>query len=170
MRRNVSVDSEYPKYCQRISIGPHSLRSDEPAEYGGNDTGPTAIELLLASLATCAATTAQMYAERKGWALHGVHVDVSHARVLAGNDNQSGAKIAMVDQIDIGISFMGDLSDDQLQRLFEIANRCPVHRMLVSEVRVQPKLLTQGSIETKPYGGAKWLTDRSYKSYSCFTC
>lgn len=141
MFRNVSVDSEPQKYGQKISIGPHSLRSDERGEYGGNDTGPTSVELLLAALATCAATTAQMYAERKNWPLQGIHVGVSYARVLGGNEGRFGTRIGMVDQIDVEISLTGDLSGEQAQRLFEIANRCPVHRMLVSEVQIRPKLV-----------------------------
>src|SRR5580698_602609 len=65
MSRNVSVNSEPQKYGQNVSVGPHVFHADEPGEYGGADEGPTAVELLMAALGTCASVTVQMYAERR---------------------------------------------------------------------------------------------------------
>jgi putative redox protein len=147
MARNVSVNSESRKYGQTISIGPHVFHTDEPSDYGGNDQGPTSIELLLAALGACASVTAQMYAARHQWPLREVHVDVSYARVPAEDYGSSDTSLGMVDQIDVGITFTGDLSEEQQARLFDIANRCPVHRMLVSHVKIRPKLIAAGSAQ-----------------------
>jgi putative redox protein len=133
------------KYAQKISSGPHVIQADEPTDIGGNDAGPNANELLMAALGACANITVQMYAERHQWPLKGVHATVSYARVLAENPPDSDAKIGMADRIELEISFAGDLSEEQRQRLLEIAGRCPVHRMLVSQVEVHTKLLVPTS-------------------------
>ncbi|WP_158791398.1 OsmC family protein [Granulicella sp. L60] len=146
MSRDVFVKSESQKYAQNITIGPHVLQSDEPVEIGGNDAGPNANELLMASLGACATITVQMYAERNQWPLQRVQAALSYSKVLAENTAESGAKIAMVDQIEMEISLTGDLSDEQQRRLFDIAGRCPIHRMLVSHIQIQTKLLASGPI------------------------
>jgi len=141
MPRNVTVKSGRLKYAQDISVGPHQFLSDETPETGGNDTGPNAHELLLAALGACASTTVQMYAQRKQWPLQEVQAAVSYARVPAENPADSDAKDGMVDRIVMEISFAGDLSEQQQRRILEIANKCPVHRMLVSQVQVDTRLL-----------------------------
>jgi len=145
MSRNVSVNSESVNYAQSISVGPHKLQSDEPPAVGGKDAGPNAQELLMASLGACATITVQMYAERHQWPLKGVGANLSHSRVLAQNPGVSGAAIGMVDRLNIEISFTGDLSEEQRNRLFEIANRCPIHRLLTSQVQIHSRLLAPGS-------------------------
>jgi putative redox protein len=140
MSRNVSVSSGPVNYAQSISVGPHKLQSDEPPDVGGKDIGPNAQELLMASLGACATITVQMYAERHQWPLKGVRANLSHTRVLAENPGDSGAAIGMVDQLEMEISFTGDLSDERRSRLFEIANRCPIHRMLTSGVKIHSRL------------------------------
>ena len=82
-----------------------------------------------------------MYAERHLWPLKGVRANLSHTRALAENPGNSGAAIGMVDQLEMEISLSGDLSEEQLNRLFEIAQRCPIHRMLVSGVQINARLL-----------------------------
>jgi putative redox protein len=109
-------------------------------------------ELLMASLGACASITVQMYAERKQWHLQGVRVTVPYARVLAEGTVESGAKVRMVDQLEMEISFIGDLSKEQRDRLFEIANRCPIHRMLVSQVRIHATLRAPSSSPTASSG------------------
>lgn len=141
MARNISVSSGPVNYAQSISVGPHKLQSDEPSDIGGKDTGPNPEELLMASLGACAAITVQMYAERHQWPLKSVRATLSHARVLAENPADSVAKIGMVDQLEMEVSLVGDLSAEQRSRLFEIANRCPIHRMLTSGVKTRSKLL-----------------------------
>jgi putative redox protein len=146
MPRNVSVSSGHLKYLQNITVGPHVFQTDEPAGIGGNDAGPNAQELLLASLAACANTTVQMYAERHQWPLKAVQSTVSYARVLAEDPPDSDVKIGMVDGEELQIFFAGDLSQEQTKRLLEIAGRCPVHRMLTSSVQVQTRLMEIASV------------------------
>src|SRR5215831_19970693 len=143
--RNVSVSSGPLKYAQAVSVGSHVFQADEPVDVGGGDTGPDPHELLMASLGACASITAQMYAKRKQWNLQSVHIDVAHERAHAADNAASGATIGMVDQFEMQISFAGDLSEDQRDRLFEIANRCPVHRMLTSGVKIQSRLSAEAA-------------------------
>ena len=140
MTRNVSVDAGRLRYVQNISIGPHVLRADEPSDGGGNDAGPNPYELLLASLGACTSITVRMYAERKQWPLEGVHVDLSYARVHAEDCAQYDTAARMVDRIEMQISFVGDLSEEQQRRLMEIASHCPVHRTLSSQVQIRAQL------------------------------
>jgi putative redox protein len=143
--RNVIVKSGPLKYAQNITVGPHRFQADEPTDVGGNDVGPEAHELVMAALGACANITVQMYAERKQWPLHGVQVALSYARVPAENPADSGAKIGMMDRIDVEVALVGDLSEEQQRRLLEIADRCPVHRLLVSGVEVNTRLFVPAS-------------------------
>ncbi len=110
MRRSVFVSSGQVNYLQNISVGHHVLQSDEPSDTGGKDAAPDPHELLLASLGACTSITAQMYAARKKWPLEGMHVNLSWS----------------TETIEMEISFVGDLSEDQQQRLLEVANRFPI--------------------------------------------
>ena len=139
MPRNVSVNSGSVRFVQNISVGPHAFRADETSEYGGNDAGPNSHELLLAALGACASITVQMYADRRQWPVEVVHVHLSYVKVPA--EDQPDAKTGMVDEIEMGISFSGDLSQDQQRRLLEIAGRCPVHQMLTSQVQIHTNLV-----------------------------
>jgi putative redox protein len=138
--RTVTVDGDQTRFLQKISIGPHLLQADELSDVGGNDAGPSAYELLLAALGACIGTTLRMYADRKQWPLQTVHVDLSHRRIPSEEGEESGAKSGMVDRIDASLSVTGDLTEEQRNRLLEIAERCPVHRTLVSEVQIQTRL------------------------------
>ncbi|HUQ86887.1 MAG TPA: OsmC family protein [Vicinamibacterales bacterium] len=122
--RTVSVGWSGGKLAQDIRIGTHHLHSDEEIEKGGEDAGPGPHELLLAALGSCTAMTLKVYAARKGWPLRDVHV------TLNGAPGDGGYTIDRVLKID------GDLDADQRQRLLEIADRCPVHRTLVGEIRI----------------------------------
>ena len=148
MSRTVSVVAGVEKYAQKICVGPHVLSADEPADIGGKDVGPSAQELVSAGLGACVGITVQMYAQRHAWPLRGVQVSLSHSRALANNTSGSGPAMGMVDQFEIAVSFTGDLSKDQRNRLFEIANRCPVHRMLVSGVQIHSTLVEKSAAET----------------------
>jgi putative redox protein len=152
MPRNVFVNSGSVTFVQNISVGPHAFQADEPSANGGNDAGPESHELLLAALGACASITVQMYAHRKQWPVEGVHVHLSYGRVPS--EGQSGAKIGMGNAIEMGISFSGDLSEDQRRRLLEIAGRCPVHRILTSQVEIRTNLLiTSSPSVTGPFVG-----------------
>ena len=95
----------------------------------------------MASLGACTNITAQMYAERHQWPLKAVQSVASFARVPTENPPGSDATIGMVDRIELEISFAGDLSQEQEQRLLEIVGRCPIHRMLTGQVQIQSRLV-----------------------------
>ena len=101
-------------YAVSITAGHHQLNADESVKLGGKDTGPAPYELLCSALGACTAITLRMYAERKGWPLRGLHVDVRFER-----KDGEGA-IARV------LSFEGELNNDQRGRLADIAERTPV--------------------------------------------
>lgn len=140
MSRTVLVRSGPLKYAQNIGVGPHVFQSDELNDIGGYDAGPNPDELLMAALGACANITVRMYAERKGWPLQGVEATLKYAQTLAEDSAQSAAKNTTVRQIEMEIFFAGKLSEAQQQRLLEIADRCPIHRMLVSQVTICSKL------------------------------
>jgi putative redox protein len=146
MPRNVSVNSGSLRFVQNISVGPHVFQGDEPSENGGKDAGPDPFELLLAALGACAGITVQMYADRKQWPLEGVHVILSYVKVPAEDRADADTKMGLVDGIEMGISFDGDLSEDQQRRLLEIAGKCPIHRLLTSPIPIHTKLLVPSSL------------------------
>ena len=133
-KTTVSVEEAGGKFTQAIQTGAHTLLSDEPRDVGGDDRGPTPYDLLLASLGACTSMTLRMYATRKEWPLEHVKVTLRHEKIhCADCDSKTG----MIDNIEREIELVGDLSDDQRARLHEIADRCPVHRTLMSEKRIE---------------------------------
>ena len=113
----------------------HAIVADEPGDYGGTDTGPTPVELLGSALGSCKAITARMYAERKGWPLTGVRADVNHSRVKPASGDGPPE-----DRYTVELTFEGDLTDEQHARLLDIAERCPVQKMLQNQTRVESGL------------------------------
>ncbi len=111
----------------RVSSRTHEFFVDEPGDLDGGDTAQGPYETLLGALGACKAITARMYAKRKGWDLQEVRLDLVHSR-----PNGRGGP----EQIDISLSFVGDLDDDQRQRLKEIANKCPVQKTITGELTV----------------------------------
>ena len=132
----VVTGSEAHPFGQRITAGGHQLVADEPAAIGGADSGPTPYDLLLAGLGACTAITVRMYADRKGWPLRQMTVRLRHSRIHAVDCLDCETKTGQLDQIERELHFEGDLTDDQRTRLMSIAERCPVHRTLHSEVLV----------------------------------
>ncbi len=137
-RRDVVVvtESQARPYGQRITVGDHVLAADEPAAVGGADSGPTPYELLLAGLGACTAITVRMYADRKGWPLRHITVRLRHERVHARDCADCETRTGQLDHIERELQFDGELTREQRARLLEMAERCPVHRTLHSEVRV----------------------------------
>jgi len=138
--RNVTVDDGGVRYSQIISAGPHLLRGDEPVDAGGGDTGPNPYELLLGALGSCASITVRMYADRKQWPLEGVHVELSYGAPHADDSAACDTETRMITGIEMEVSFVGVLSEQQRQRLLEIANKCPVHRTLTSRIQIRGTL------------------------------
>jgi uncharacterized OsmC-like protein/pimeloyl-ACP methyl ester carboxylesterase len=119
--------------AQRITVGPHHLVTDEPVPIG-DGTGPTPYDLLLAGLGACTAMTLRLYAQRKQWPLDDVTVSLRHSRIHAEDCANCETQAGRVDRIERVIQLDGGLDDDQRKRLMEIADRCPVHRTLQSEI------------------------------------
>ncbi|SRR5882724_6610569 len=141
MSRKVIVTSEHSGLHQVITIGPHQLKADEPIAFGGTDAGPDPYELLLAALGACTGITIRMYAQRKRWPLEGVEVQLAHSKIHAADCAECETQPRTLDRIERQISFTGKLSTDQLQRLREIADRCPVHRTLTSQLEIRTSTL-----------------------------
>ena len=126
-------------YTQQIIVGHHQLVADEP-QPTGDDAAPTPYDLLLAALGACTTMTVRMYANRKGWPLERVRVTLQHSRIHAQDCADCETRLGWIDHIDRGIELEGDLDDTQRQRLLHIAERCPVHQTLTSEVDVATSL------------------------------
>ncbi len=144
MSRSVVVEAGKLRYAQKISVGPHLLQGDEPVSAGGSDVGPNPYELLLAALGSCTSMTVRMYADRRQWPLEGVHIELSYARVHAEDCTACDQELKLVDGIEMELSFFGELSESQRQRLTEIANKCPVHRTLESPIPIRARLAPAG--------------------------
>ncbi|GAA2773855.1 OsmC family protein [Mycolicibacterium pallens] len=126
-------------YTQRITAGPHQLFADEPLPIG-DDEGPTPYDLLLAGLGACTSMTVRMYANKKGWPLERVEVSLRHKRIHAEDCAECETKKGWISHIDRTITLVGDLDDSQRERLLAIAERCPVHQTLTSEVDIATSL------------------------------
>jgi putative redox protein len=128
-------------FAQEISVGPHRLKSDEPLNAGGADSGPSPYDLLLSALGSCTSMTIGMYARRKVWPLESVTVRLRHSRIHAVDCAECETKEGMLDRIERDIQLTGTLTEEQRARLLEIANKCPVHRTLISEINIRTRLL-----------------------------
>jgi putative redox protein len=126
-------------YTQQITAAHHELFADEPQPTGA-DAGPTPYDLLLAALGACTSMTVRMYANRKAWPLEHVRVTLRHSRIHAEDCAECETTRGWVDHIDRDIELAGNLDDTQRERLLHIANRCPVHQTLTSEVHISTSL------------------------------
>jgi putative redox protein len=124
------------KFQQAISVGTHQLVADEPVAAGGNDTGPGPYDLVLAGLGACTSMTMRMYADRKSLPLERVTVTLDHSKIHAEDCAECETGTGMLDQIERVISIEGTLDAEQRRKLMEIADKCPVHRTLKSEIRI----------------------------------
>ena len=125
------------KFQQQVTVGPHRFLADEPVDVGGLGSGPGPYDLLLAGLGACTAMTLRLYAERKALPLERVTVELTHDRIHAADCESCETKEGMIDRIERAITLLGNLDDDQRRRLLEIADKCPVHRTLTSEVDIR---------------------------------
>ena len=123
------IGGSYPPYATQLVVGQHHAVADEPVDMGGGDTGPTPDEIVLSALGACTAITLRMYAERKQWPLEGVEVTLDYGE--RGRDRTV---------IQRTVHLRGPLQPDQRERLLQIANACPVHRILTGAVDVPTAL------------------------------
>ena len=128
------------RFNQDIAAGPHRLRADEPPEVGGEDTGPGPYDLVLAGLGACTSMTVRLYAERKKWPLEGVKVNLRHDRIHAEDCADCETKAGKIDRIARRLFLEGPLEAEQRSKLLEIADKCPVHRTLTSEIKITTEL------------------------------
>lgn len=124
-------------YTAEISVRGHQLLADEPISLGGDDKGPNPYELLLSSLGACTAITLRMYAGRKDWPLEEVIVHMSHTKDYAKDCINCDESEAKVDRINKRIELVGPLSEEQRKRLMQIADKCPVNKTLLGEIRIE---------------------------------
>jgi uncharacterized OsmC-like protein/pimeloyl-ACP methyl ester carboxylesterase len=135
-RHVVVRETRNSKFQQTITLGPHRMLADEPVAAGGEDSGPGPYDFLLAGLGACTSMTMRLYADRKALPLDRVTVTLKHSKIHAEDCAECETRTGMLDQIDRVIKIEGALDADQQKRLMEIADKCPVHRTLTSEVRI----------------------------------
>jgi putative redox protein len=136
----IVTETRESKFQQSIAIGPHHFLADEPVPTGGGDSGPSPYELLLAGLGACTAMTLRLYADQKRLALARVSVSLTHQKIHAADCATCETKEGKLDRIDRTIALEGPLNEAQRARLLEIADKCPVHRTLTSEVEIRTTL------------------------------
>jgi uncharacterized OsmC-like protein/fermentation-respiration switch protein FrsA (DUF1100 family) len=135
-RQVVVRETRNSKFQQTVTVGPHRLIADEPVGAGGDDTGPGPYDFLLAGLGACTSMTMRLYADRKSLPLERVTVTLTHNKIHAEDCAECETQEGLLDQIDRVIAMDGALEPEQRQRLMEIADKCPVHRTLKSEIRI----------------------------------
>jgi uncharacterized OsmC-like protein/fermentation-respiration switch protein FrsA (DUF1100 family) len=135
-RQVVVRETRNSKFQQTVSVGPHRLIADEPIAAGGEDTGPGPYDFLLAGLGACTSMTMRLYADRKSLPLERVTVTLTHSKIHAEDCAECETREGVLDQIDRVISMDGELDPGQRKKLMEIADKCPVHRTLKSEIRI----------------------------------
>ena len=140
MTRTVFVTSGQVSYVQNISVGGHLFQADEPVAAGGADAGPNPYELLLAALGACTGMTVRMYAERKHWPLEDVQLRLVYGRVHAEDCATCANETKQIDDIEVELWLVGDLSEDQQDRLMKIAEKCPMHRTLTPRIPIRARL------------------------------
>jgi putative redox protein len=124
------------RFQQKITVGSHTFLADEPVAAGGEDTGPGPYDFLLSGLGACTSMTMRLYAERKSLPLERTTVKLRHSRIYAQDCETCETNEGMISRIDREITMEGALSDEQRKKLLEIADKCPVHRTLTSEISI----------------------------------
>ena len=137
--QQVLVRSTDNPFTSLVKAGDHIIKADEPIEMGGHDAGPSPYELLLASLGTCTVMTLKLYASHKGWNVEEIEVHLSHSKEYKEDMEATENNSSKIDLIEREIKFTGELDETQLNRLMQIADKCPVHRTLHGEVEVRSR-------------------------------
>ena len=139
--RSVAVHGHAAGFAQEILAGRHRLTADEPEAAGGADTGPSPYDLLLAALGACTSMTIGMYARRKAWPLEEIRVELRHQKIHAADCAECETREGLLDRIERDIHLGGPLTDEQRSRLLDIANKCPVHRTLTSQIQIRTRIV-----------------------------
>jgi len=138
----VVVGEHNRQFTRSVQTDNHHWFADEPTSAGGLDLGPDPYEHLLAALGTCTSMTVRMYANRKELPLDGISVTLSHDRRYADDCEGCDDQPRKIDVLERKVSFEGDLNDEQTKKLLEIADKCPVHRTLTNEIRIETQLMS----------------------------
>lgn len=136
----ITVHLDEAHYRTEILANGHALVADEPERVGGTNHGPSPYDLLVSALGACTAMTLRMYADHKKWPMETVTVRLLHQKVHASDGDHPEDKGSKVDRITRELTFTGDLTDEQRARLLQIADRCPVHRTLEGDIRIETSL------------------------------
>jgi putative redox protein len=139
-RPEVVIRGGVAGFTQEITVGSHRLFSDEPREAGGQDAGPSPYDLVAAALGSCTSMTIAMYARHKRWPLSSVVVRLRHSKTHAADCADCEKNDVLLDQIDREIELLGNLTNEQREKLLEIADKCPVHRTLTRGMRIDTRL------------------------------
>jgi putative redox protein len=140
-QRQVVVHGSAAGFAQEVTVGGHRLVADEPIDQGGADTGPGPYDLLISALGACTSMTIAIYARRKQWPLESVTVRLRHSKIYAADCEECETKEGKLDRIERDVELHGALTDEQRTKLLEIANKCPVHRTLTSEIDIRTRLV-----------------------------
>ena len=143
MTEVIVSESKEGIYAQNIKIGEHVITVDEPKDKGGNDLGPSPYELLLASLGACTSITLRMYANFKNIPLEKIIVSLTHEKAYVEDCKNCTNENSKIDHVQRVIELQGDLNPEQLAKLIDVANKCPVHRTLTSGISITTKLREQ---------------------------
>ena len=136
---HVIVHGTAAGFAQEVEIGSHELYADEPVSYGGTDTGASPYDLLLAALGSCTSMTIGLYARKRGWPLEKITVSLRHSKIHAKDCDDCETKEGKIDRIWRDVHLDGALSDEQRAKLMEIADKCPVHQTLTSEINIKTR-------------------------------
>lgn len=132
-----TVNGRLAQVAKAGEDGKFSLLVDEPTALGGDDLGPTPYDFLLSALGACMSMTMKLYAERKGWNLQLVEIELEHNRIHSKDCAECETKHGFLDQISRKIRIEGDLSSEQKERIIALGKQCPVYRTLAGEIRFQ---------------------------------
>jgi uncharacterized OsmC-like protein len=138
---DVIVHGHARDFRQVIQADSHRLTADEPVADGGGGTGSSPYDLLLAALGACTSMTIGLYARRKEWPLEEITVSLWHSKIYARDCEECETKEGRIDRIEREIHLAGSLTDEQRAKLLQIADLCPVHRTLTSEVNIRTQLV-----------------------------
>ncbi|MEO6694201.1 MAG: OsmC family protein [Ignavibacteria bacterium] len=123
-------------YKTKIHSGAHTIIADEPLSSGGTDMGFNPYDLLLSALGSCKAITIRMFAERRKYPLEDIVIELTHGKIYAEDCQDCDSKEGRIDNINVEIKLTGDLTSDQKNSIIDISKKCPVHKTLISEIRI----------------------------------
>jgi putative redox protein len=138
---HVIVHGTAAGFAQEVEVGSHEVYADEPVSFGGTDSGPSPYDLLLAALGSCTSMTIGFYARKRRWPLENITVSLRHSRIHAADCEECETKEGKIDRIELDIHLTGSLTDEQHAKLMEIADKCPVHQTLTSEINIRTRVI-----------------------------